>query len=244
MPKLIPGKNNYCNVQFPVTRYLVRLAASRFGAGRMILTLRCIIGSMHDRADWAAAVAEKKSNWHWCMRHAIAAVPARCAPARQWMRTLLPPCLHCIGSSLIFQKTVRYLWRFYSLLFRGFFVAFPWLFRGPHLLRKTVFWAFFVAFSWFFRCFFVALILGKFYAYSPWKSLLNLLLLLKFRRVTIRGAQPSARLSEEIYLSEGSAGVSQRALRGLCGVSPRVLRGSAGVRGIFRGVSGVVTLCL
>ena len=44
-------------------------------------------------------------------------------------------------------------------------------------------------------------------------------------------------------------------LRGLCGVSPRVLRGSlqglcgalrgsAGVREIFRGFSGVVTLCL
>ena len=68
--------------------------------------------------------------------------------------------------------------------------------------------------------------------------------ILKFRRVTIRGAQPSARLSEEICLSEGSAGVSQRALRGLSGVSPRVLRGSAGVRGIFQGFSGVVTLCL
>ena len=43
---------------------------------------------------------------------------------------------------------------------------------------------------------------------------------LKFRRVTIRGAQPSARLSEEICLSEGSAGVSPRALRafaGFCG---------------------------
>ena len=66
---------------------------------------------------------------------------------------------------------------------------------------------------------------------------------LKFRRVTIRGAKPSARLSEEICLSEGSAGVSQRArgsLRGFCGA----LRGSAGVRGIFRGFSGVVTLCL
>ena len=51
---------------------------------------------------------------------------------------------------------------------------------------------------------------------------------LKFQRVTIRGAQPSARLSEEICLSEGSAGVSQRALRGslrgFCGA----LRGSAG----------------
>ena len=39
--------------------------------------------------------------------------------------------------------------------------------------------------------------------------------ILKFWRVTIRGAQPSARLSEEICLSEGSAGVSQRPLRGL-----------------------------
>ena len=50
-------------------------------------------------------------------------------------------------------------------------------------------------------------------------------MLLKFWRVTIRGAQPSARLSEEICLSEGSAGVSQRAP----GVSPRVLRGLCGV---------------
>ena len=51
--------------------------------------------------------------------------------------------------------------------------------------------------------------------------------ILKFRRVTIRGAQPSARLSEEICLSEGSVGVSQRALRGslqgLCRVSPGLL---------------------
>ena len=61
----------------------------------------------------------------------------------------------------------------------------------------------------------------------------------KFRRVTIRGAQPSARLSEEICLSEGSAGVSQ---------SPKVLQGlsegSAGLCGgarDFRGFSGVVT---
>ena len=58
-------------------------------------------------------------------------------------------------------------------------------------------------------------------------------LILKFWRVTIRGAQPSARLSEEICLSEGSAGVSERALRGslrgLCGVSARVLRGLCGV---------------
>ena len=53
------------------------------------------------------------------------------------------------------QKTFRYLWRFYSLLFRGFFVLFSWLFRGPLLSRKTVFGpfsllfcGFFVAFSW------------------------------------------------------------------------------------------------
>ena len=46
-------------------------------------------------------------------------------------------------------------------------------------------------------------------------------------RVTIRGAQPSARLSEEICLSEGSARLSQ----GSAEVSPRVLRGSAGFWG-------------
>ena len=57
---------------------------------------------------------------------------------------------------------------------------------------------------------------------------------LKFRRVTIRGAQPSARLSEEICPSKGSAG----SLRGLCGGS------LWGVHGIVRGFSGVVTLCL
>ena len=66
------------------------------------------------------------------------------------------------------QKTFRYLWRFYSLLFRGFSVAFPWLFRGPLLSRKTVFGPF----SWLFRGFFVAPVLGKIYAYSPWNSLL------------------------------------------------------------------------
>ena len=49
--------------------------------------------------------------------------------------------------------------------------------------------------------------------------------LLKFRRVTIRGAQPSARLSEEVCLWEGSAGVSPRALRGLSEGSAGSLRG-------------------
>ena len=57
----------------------------------------------------------------------------------------------------------------------------------------------------------------------------------------IRGAQPSARLSEEICLSEGSAGVLSK---GSAGSLRRALLGSAGVRGIFRGFSGVVTLCL
>ena len=56
-------------------------------------------------------------------------------------------------------------------------------------------------------------------------------LLLKFRRVTIRGAQPSARLSEEICLSEGSAGVLSEGSAGLFGV----LRGSAGFCEAFGG---------
>ena len=53
---------------------------------------------------------------------------------------------------------------------------------------------------------------------------------LKFRRVTIRGAHPSTRLSEETWLSEGSQGPLRGSLRGLCAGSPR---GSAGVHGIF-----------
>ena len=79
---------------------------------------------------------------------------------------------------------------------------------------------------------------------NVWAFRVLVMFIQKFRRVTIRGAQPSARLSEEVCLSEGSAGVFQRALRGsfrgLCGG----LRGSAGVRGIFRGFPGVVTRCL
>ena len=74
---------------------------------------------------------------------------------------------------------------------------------------------------------------------------ISLSTVLKFRRFTIRGAQPSARLSEEICLSEGSAGVSQRALRGSlrgfcgpprgCAGLRRVVRGSAGFSEVFRG---------
>ena len=56
--------------------------------------------------------------------------------------------------------------------------------------------------------------------------------------MTIRRAQPSARLSEDICLSEGSAGVSQRALWGLSEGSAGSVRGSAGVHGIFRGFPG------
>ena len=48
-------------------------------------------------------------------------------------------------------------------------VVFSWLFRGPSVYKNSV-RAFFVTFSWFFRGFFVAPVLGKFYAYSPWKS--------------------------------------------------------------------------
>ena len=43
-----------------------------------------------------------------------------------------------LDSGSLNQKTFRYLWRFYSLLFRDFFVAFPWLFRGPLLSRRTL----------------------------------------------------------------------------------------------------------
>ena len=42
---------------------------------------------------------------------------------------------------------------------RYFFVAFPWLFRGPLL----------------FRGFFVAPVVGKIYAYLPWNSLLTVI---------------------------------------------------------------------
>ena len=48
-------------------------------------------------------------------------------------------------------------------------MVFSWLFRGPLLSRKTVFGPF----SLLFRGFFVAPVLGKFYAYSPWNSLLK-----------------------------------------------------------------------
>ena len=52
---------------------------------------------------------------------------------------------------------------------RYFFAAFSWLFCGPLLSRKTVFGPF----SWLFRGFFVASVLGRIYAHSPWNSLLK-----------------------------------------------------------------------
>ena len=79
---------------------------------------------------------------------------------------------------------------------------------------------------------------GNFNVCVSWLLTLEPQTVLKFRRVTIRGAQPSARLSEEICLSEGSAGVSERAPRGLSEGSAGSLRGSAGVREIFRGFRG------
>ena len=54
--------------------------------------------------------------------------------------------------------------------------------------------------------------------------------------VTIRRAQPSARLSQEICLSEGFAGVSQRALQGLSDGLSEALWGSAGFFEVFRGL--------
>ena len=57
--------------------------------------------------------------------------------------------------------------------------------------------------------------------------------ILKFWRVTIRGAQPSPRLYEEFCLSEGFLEASARST-GFCGLR-RVLRGSAGFSEVFRG---------
>ena len=47
------------------------------------------------------------------------------------------------------------------------------IFRGSCVWNNSV-WAFFAPLSCFFVVFFVAIVLGKFYEYSPWKSLLIL----------------------------------------------------------------------
>ena len=63
----------------------------------------------------------------------------------------------------------------------------------------------------------------------------------KFRRVTIRAAQPSARSARKFASERALRG----SLRGLCGVSPRVLRGLCGVlRDFPKFFPGAVTLCL
>ena len=102
------------------------------------------------------------------------------------------------------QKTFRYLWRFCSLLFRGFFVAFPWLFRGPLLSRKTVFGPF----LWFFRGFFVAPVLGKFYAYSPWNSLLIQSRLEFF--ILDRSFNPGLKFSIPVFLFMGPSWCTEK----------------------------------
>ena len=60
-----------------------------------------------------------------------------------------------------------------------------WLFSGPLLSRKTVFGPF----SLLFRGFFVAPVSGKFYAYSPWNSLLKFSKKSHFLRVVERTFQ-------------------------------------------------------
>ena len=72
-------------------------------------------------------------------------------------------------SSEDFSLLVAFLLVTFSWFFRGFFVALFCLEKQCSGLFRY----FFVAFSWLFRGFFVAPVLGKFYAYSPWNSLLT-----------------------------------------------------------------------
>ena len=58
-------------------------------------------------------------------------------PETSKLMDMTPSSQVCLRSTTFNQKTFRYLWRFYSLFFRGFFVAFPWFFRGPLLSRRT-----------------------------------------------------------------------------------------------------------
>ena len=94
-----------------------------------------------------------------------------------WFRRLYTS--RCIPRKAVLYKAGAIFWseerEFLRRLFvtccvftRYFFVVFSSLFRGPLLSRKTVF----EPFSLLFRGFFVAPALGKFYAYSPWNSLL------------------------------------------------------------------------
>ena len=69
----------------------------------------------------------------------------------------------------IFTQEIQF-WRVPLVTFSGLFSLDP---SWPSSPWKNSVWVFFVAFSWFLRCFFVALIVGNFYAYSPQKSLLK-----------------------------------------------------------------------
>ena len=64
-------------------------------------------------------------------------------------------CIHSFFWNLLFSEDFSFLVTFLLVTFRGSFVAFPWLFRGPHLLGKqclgVFFVVFFVFFSWLFR---------------------------------------------------------------------------------------------
>ena len=81
---------------------------------------------------------------------------------------------------ILFPASVLHVSEDFSLLVAFLLVTFSWLFRGFFValvcLEKQcsgLFRYFFVVFSWLFRGFFMAPVLGKFYAYSPWNSLLN-----------------------------------------------------------------------
>ena len=93
----------------------------------------------------------------------------------------------------------------FSLLVAFLLVTFSWLFRGPLLSRKTVFGPF----SLLFRGFFVAPVLGKLYAYSPWNSLLS---------ESVRGSNFAVRvLCALLIINVGSAslGVKKLGVAGL-----------------------------
>ena len=81
-----------------------------------------------------------------------------------------------------------------------------------------VFRGFFVVFSWLFRGFFVALILGKFYAYSPWKSLLNAYII---NRVALQGVSQlqcrESRYTATLSFLAGGQGRNSRNSWALCG---------------------------
>ena len=125
-------------------------------------------------------------SWGWCGCIKFGPVTTF---QRSEMRAFSNPHL-CQLTSEDFSLLVTFLLVTFSWLFRGFFRGFSVAFSLPSSAWKNSVWAFFmvfpwffrgflVAFSWLFRGFFVAFswlfrgpVLGKFYAYSPWKSLL------------------------------------------------------------------------